>query len=112
MDSHKKQYVLFVISDNPINIQIDPTEVRHLVNTEFDLGSNAGGGWLANATIPSDCCRDSHPCTYQATGETISEVILNWLRKLNRTFSYWPPYRQREDTAYKEEKARRAASRS
>ncbi len=97
----KKQHVLFVISDEPIGLNIDPNDTLHLIRTEVGIEYSESGFGI-NTAIPDDCAYTSS-VVVKGKGETKSEVISDWLKNVCNSSSYYPFYLQRRDAQDKEE---------
>lgn len=93
----KKQYILFVISDEPIGASnIDPKKVRHFISAEVTLETRGDeGGYEINQSIPAPCRKGN--ALVNGTGFNIADTITYWLRWVCLSVSYYPLYLQRRD---------------
>lgn len=93
------QYVLLVISDCPIEENIDRTYVRHLINTELHL-TRIGEEYQVVAPIPKECNPGKVMHRLIATGWHRLQAILNWLLKVEGSFFYYPFHISQEEESY------------
>lgn len=89
-------YAALIISREPINLdsvvidQEEPRVLRHLIKREFNLESDAQGGWVVS--MPIDDEQDHQGLIIRATGRCVSETIAGWFTKLVSTMWYKPIY--------------------
>ncbi|MFA5838635.1 MAG: hypothetical protein WC849_01725 [Candidatus Paceibacterota bacterium] len=99
---HKK-YVLFVISDRPLNLGkelieklSDDVSTQHFIYEDLDLNGGLSGTdeMYVEKNLPLHS-RENDAITYTGRGEIVSMVIISFLKDMVRSvFGYLPHYRK------------------
>ncbi len=97
MSDPVKFYGAFIVSTEPIDLGKlgDNPAVTHLINEEFELGSNGRGGWVIEKSVPHHCNRNPRE-SFFGIGESVSVAITDWLHTLVSSMLYCSLQRKRE----------------
>jgi hypothetical protein len=100
----KKVYVLFAISDKPINLRIANRDgVQHFVHEELELELDCSNNneWKTKKDVPHHRRKDANP-SVSAVGETVSVVVVNWLKNLVGNIFDYTPFRDKKQEYFQD----------